>query len=108
MDASVPELSRQNRSDDRVEKTSAGLLSEPARRRGLSACRCWIKCLSLLGIGGQRMPFRRSVSRIDTDGVSAPSPRHEPMSEIVTGEAYAKAITSQESDRRARSAFQDL
>ena len=30
------------------------------------------------------------------------------MSEIVTGEAYAKAITSQESDRRARSAFQDL
>ncbi len=30
------------------------------------------------------------------------------MTEIVTGEEYAKAITSLESDRRARSAFHDL
>jgi SAM-dependent methyltransferase len=30
------------------------------------------------------------------------------MSEIVTGEAYVEAITSLESDRRARAAFQDL
>jgi SAM-dependent methyltransferase len=45
------------------------------------------------------------LSCIDTQGLSLIVTL---MSEIVTGEAYVEAITSRESDRRARAAFQDL
>jgi SAM-dependent methyltransferase len=54
------------------------------------------------------MPLRRSLSRSDPQRLSATSLFVALMSEIVTGEAYVKAITSLESDRRTRAAFQNL
>ena len=53
-----------------------------------------------------------SFAGTETDGALKRNPMHEfmtrPVSEMVTGAAYVEAITSLESDRRARAAFQDL
>ena len=58
-----------------------------------------------------------SFARTGTDGALKRHPMREfiigqclfvPMSEIVTGAAYVEALTSLESDQRARAAFQDL
>jgi len=54
------------------------------------------------------MPLRRSLSRSDPRRVSATSLFIPLMSELVTGAAYVEAITSLDSDRRARAAFRDL